>query len=1079
MGITTGAIQGILLISAVMAVFFILCYHMLVQASKEQGRNKAVQSDAEKMNLSILMILALFTHLFAAVLFKDYSHEQDMNCFVVWARMVYEDGFGAFYHSQGLTDYPPGYMYVLYVVGWLHHIFSIQSMSMVSILLTKMPAILCDLLTGYLLYRIAGKNLGSKKALWVASAYLLNPAVWFISAVWGQVDSVFTLFLVLMCYCITQKKLIPAYFSLAIGILMKPQMMIFTPVLIYGIIDQVFLHNFTYKRMLKELGMGLLAIALMFLLALPFGLEEVIGQYTKTMGSYPYATVNAYNFWTLQGMNWQPQETVRIGMSCSHWGTVFILAFLAVSVWLSYKMKDKKEKYYFISAFIIISMFFFSVRMHERYLFPAMVLLLLTYIEKPEKEMFSLYGMFSVYVFWNAAHVLYCYDYSDFDRWEAFPVFVSMAGLCTYIYLGYVMYRDWLCAIRGRTMENAGVTRHTTAGRHGKNTGARGRRGQAKSTGTVMCSHKLSKIDRIDIGVMVLISLVYAAVAFHGLGDKDAPQSGLIVENMYDSYVIDLGEVREISEIAWYNGYQHNPKFAVSTAVAEGEWTPLYDEQNALDIGDVFYWGRVETSVQARYLNLTNTSGKCQLMELVLLDEDKKPLKVAENEQTKALFDEQDLYCGRTTDKNSTYFDEIYHARTAYELLHNMRSTSKTDKIYCYENTHPPLGKIIIALGIGIFGMCPFGWRFMGCLFGVLMLPVLYIFAKKLLDKRAFAIAVTLLFAFDFMHFAQTRIATIDVFITFFVIVMYYFMYLYTQMSFYDTKLTKTFIPLAFSGLFMGIGCATKWTGVYAGIGLAVIFFACIWMRYREYRLALKNPGGSTNGIRHEKIVQAFFPNMWKTFGFCLLVFVAIPCIIYLLSYLPFYDGTDRGLIARMLKNQETMFTYHSGLEAEHDFSSVWFQWPFMYRPIWYYSGHVTDNIKEGISAFGNPLVWWCGVPAFLYMLYRIYKYKDGKACFLCAAYLAQYVPWFFVSRLTFIYHYFPSVPFVTLMLGYTCYQFAGDDKKRQRAVYVYVAASMLLFVLFYPVLSGKAVDNRFVNDWLRWLDTWVLVSGP
>lgn len=40
------------------------------------------------------------------------------------------------------------------------------------------------------------------------------------------------------------------------------------------------------------------------------------------------------------------------------------------------------------------------------------------------------------------------------------------------------------------------------------------------------------------------------------------------------------------------------------------------------------------------------------------------------------------------------------------------------------------------------------------------------------------------LFAADFMHFAQTRIATIDVYITFFIILMYYFMYDYTQKEF-------------------------------------------------------------------------------------------------------------------------------------------------------------------------------------------------------------------------------------------------------------------------------------------------------
>jgi predicted membrane-bound dolichyl-phosphate-mannose-protein mannosyltransferase len=43
---------------------------------------------------------------------------------------------------------------------------------------------------------------------------------------------------------------------------------------------------------------------------------------------------------------------------------------------------------------------------------------------------------------------------------------------------------------------------------------------------------------------------------------------------------------------------------------------------------------------------------------------------------------------------NSSYFDEIYHPRTAYENIHRMEP---------YETTHPPLGKAIMTIGIFLF----------------------------------------------------------------------------------------------------------------------------------------------------------------------------------------------------------------------------------------------------------------------------------------------------------------------------------------------------------------------------------------
>ena len=179
-----------------------------------------------------------------------------------------------------------------------------------------------------------------------------------------------------------------------------------------------------------------------------------------------------------------------------------------------------------------------------------------------------------------------------------------------------------------------------------------------------------------------------------------------------------------------------------------------------------------------------------------------------------------------------------------------------------------PLGKAIMAIGILIFGMCPFGWRFMGTLFGVIMVPVMYLLGKKLTKKTWLSSVITLLFTFDFMHFTQTRIATIDVFVTLFIMLMYFFMLCYYKLSFYDTPVKKTFIPLALSGICMGLGCASKWTGVYAGLGLGVIFAAVMIRRYGEYKTAMKDPKGSTEGIEHQYVIDNYSSLMLKT---CLL----------------------------------------------------------------------------------------------------------------------------------------------------------------------------------------------------------------
>src|SRR5690606_31695033 len=123
--------------------------------------------------------------------------------------------------------------------------------------------------------------------------------------------------------------------------------------------------------------------------------------------------------------------------------------------------------------------------------------------------------------------------------------------------------------------------------------------------------------------------------------------------------------------------------------------------------------------------------------------------------------------------------------------------------------------------GVQLFGLSPFGWRIVGTLVGVLMLPLIYMMAKAILRRSAYATGAIILFSVEFMHFTQTRISTIDVYGVFFIMLMFFFMNLYVRMNFFRDRLLHTFIPLGLAGLFFGLGVASKWIGLYGGVGLA------------------------------------------------------------------------------------------------------------------------------------------------------------------------------------------------------------------------------------------------------------------
>lgn len=1037
----------------------LLCCNPISSLIREKGKEENNQDKSYLVLLCIIFGTAFVIRIIAAAVYK--GNETDMNCFLLWSQNVFDEGLSKFYLSDSFHDYPPGYMYILYIVGAIRALFSWAWDSKASIVLTKLPAIIADMFTAYLIFKIASKRLKKSGAAFLSAVYLFCPMVILDSAVWGQTDSVFTVFMVLMCYLITEKKLIPSYFVFAIGILIKPQSLFFTPVLICGIIDQVFLEDFNWKKFFKNLVLGVAAILMIGVLMLPFGFSQALNQYTGTLKSYEYATINAYNFWNMLGHNWASQYDKLLGVQYKTWGTIAIILTVIISLIISFCCKKNAGKYYFIGGFVVTTVFMFAVRMHERYLFPAMVMFLLAFAMRLRKEIYMLYALICTVAFYNAAHVLFVYDNTNFNPKAPVPIAISIGLLLTVIFMFYVAVKLYF-----KPADDSQEVSEIMTQIEKKN-----QKTQDKITNNnpIKKSAVLARMTKKDFIALGVITLIYAVIAFARLGNMNAPKSDYSLVKQ-GAVTLDMGAEVNVAKLWDFLGYKNNPTYYIEyTNDVNGEWTTLCGQGSEWDAGSVFTWNQKDINVAARYFRISPSAenGEDSILELVFTDADGNLLEPVNAKEYKNLFDEQKMFTGRSTNLNGTYFDEIYHARTAYEMIHHL---------YCYENTHPPLGKAIMAVGILIFGMCPFGWRFMGTLFGVLMIPIIYNFAKKFWGETWICIVTTLLFTFDFMHFVQTRIATIDVFVTLFIMLSYYFMYCYTKLNFYDTPLKKTFIPLGLCGIAMGLSWASKWTGIYSSAGLCVIFFIQMYKRFREYQYANKNIDGSTDGISHKYISDNFVKMFIKTIGFCCIFFVVIPVIIYTLSYIPFSDGTDRAFITKVIEAQKTMFNYHSALSDTHPYSSKWYQWPIMYKPMWYYSGITADNLREGISAFGNPLVWWAGIPAFVYMLYLIYKDRDKKAIFLTLGYLSQYAPWLMVTRTVFIYHYFPSVPFVTVMLGYSFYKIVQKNPQRKKWVFVYTAAAIVLFAMFYPVLSGYPITISYANI-LKWFDSWVLVQ--
>ena len=1005
-----------MLISSVFTALFTICAVFLL--------NYSIKKDYIKVNINILpffAFLAIVLRIYLA--YTNLGHKTDMNCFSVWADMLYKNGFKAFYASDTFTDYPPGYMYILRIVGFIKNLYPFTKG--VESVIVKLPAMIFDIVMGFVVYSATKKTYSHQKAQLLAILMFFNPLSIINSAVWGQVDSIYLVFVSLSLLYLAKKRLILSFVIFSVAIIFKPQALIFTPVFLFSSYEYIKEHK--KAGFIKILSGIILLAILMLIMIIPVGIKNTFIQYTKTLASYPYASVNAFNIWGLFGMNWH-----ELNLPLTLIGYAFIIIATVFSGVIYFKT-DSFAKYFVSASFLCFSVYMLSVKMHERYAYCAIALMLLAFCFSKERKHFLLSLLLGISQVINVSWIYFIYEKNPTVHYQStFIIIASFINLLLLIYMTY------LCL----TKKDSSLFSPSKI-----------------KMPKINSSSPL--VTRKDIIAIVIITLAYSSVALYNLGDTKSCKTEYTL-NANEQFKVSFDEEYEISKFCLFN--KNVPVDDKNTLTFS-----FFDEDNkptssiTLDDCNVFSWNfSVLENTKAKHIIIT-TKKETTLCEVAFFNPDSNLISPA-SATSLELFDEQSLVPKSRTNLNSTYFDEIYHARTAYEYIEGLP---------VYEWTHPPLGKIFISIGIRLFGMNPFGWRIVGTFFGILMVPFIYLFSKKIFKKTWLSCVLCIIFSFDFMHFVQTRIATIDVYITLFVILMYYYMYSYYNMDFYNTKISKTFIPLLFSGISFGLGVASKWTGVYAGAGLCVIFFITLHKRYKEYLLSLEN---QNTDIAH-KIISSFKKNTAYTLIFCVFAFVFIPLLIYAISYIPFVK-CEGGSLSSIIKNQTDMFYYHSRtvLSSTHPFSSRWYEWIIMKRPIWYYSNTISQNLKEGISAFGNPLVWWLGIPCVIFTLYEAVIKKEKKAIFLITAYLAQLVPWIFVERVVFIYHYFPCIPFLVLIIGYAINELYKKTKFVKYLSFLYTLAVVMLFTLFYPVLSGIAVNPDWVNRFLEWFSTWTLI---
>lgn len=970
-----------------------------------------------KYGMIAILLGALALRLLLVVITEGYA--SDVGCFSAWAMRMAENGPAGFYAPDYFADYPPAYMLVLGLVGKLAQFLGVGYGTKGMELLLAMVPIGCDLAMAALIGKIALSCCGPRAGLMAAASAAFCPALLYDTGVWKQVDGILCFLMVACFWLFSREKWLAGAAVYGLALAMKPQPLLLGPALAVCFAAAVF-QNKTIKQKGRMLGVTLLsalcAVGVVLLCGLPFAPGQqpgwLLDKYTGTVSSYPYASVNGFGLLALLGGNWKPQqEAAFAGISWQLLGTLGIAAATVGLICLAvHGAKNGRACPLLLAAFYGTAVFALAHRMHERYILPAVLLTLAAAMRWNDRRLLGAFWTLSFSSLFNQAIVLTSNGTDDqFLASDTAVIMIrvialfTLAGFALLVWGAVSVTGGRNCPIwtQKQTLEEEQRTQPRWKSR--------------------------------EIAFLTALTALTTLISLFNLGDLKAPQLPMDA----------IGAVREET----FELHEPAQELWLYTGVTWTGSAVLLDEAGQelarTEIGNqsAFKWLRAAAAELApgKYtIRLENS----QLMEIALRTAGGTPAAVTGGG---ALLDEQELVPEEFSYRNSTYFDEIYHGRTAYEHLHGMP---------VYETTHPPLGKVFIMLGAAVFGMTGFGWRVSGALFGAAMVPVMHLFVRRLTRSRLGAGVAAVLLALDGLRFSQSRIATIDVYGAFFILLAAYFMVWYCQ-SVLEKGVCKSILPMALAGIAFGLGAASKWTGLYAGAGLAVLYFGVLWQRWKQKR-------------------TGFGRELSAAIAGGVLFFVMIPLGIYIAAYFPYWWRESGFSLAEWWQCQLSMFSYHSQLASTHPFESRWYTWPFAIRPVWYYLGSTGEGLRASISGMASPLVAWVSTFAIGFVIWRqVSGRKSGAGGALLVLYLAQLLPWVLIARSTFFYHYFPSLLFAVASIGF---MFAEWQKKQEKtagkAAIVLLAAAFAVFVWFYPAVSGLTVPEGWIRS-LHWLNSW------
>ncbi len=453
-----GSLSGILYLVLGVLLVLSLSYGVYVALRRKgyvnrrevEGKGKFLTFVIKWYPLAILLFVALAVRITLSLLYL--GTRTNMEAFSGSAIKLSSVGLNEFYASSAQRILPL-HLYLLWACGGLINLFGAKGAGLY--MLVKLPAILAELGTIIIIYKLAKKFFGDVGAILCGALYAFIPSTLTAISVWGEMDSITAFFALLTLYLILNPneirdtaRYIGIFICLLLGSMVAVEYLWLVPVVLAYIVVTFIKKKDT--RLLIGVCAGS-ALVLFYVLNIPFCINYiakgrvfyVFEKYWEILfgGARNYSQ-DAFNLYSIVGLNWRNVSRISLIMNA-----VFAVILFAFVIFVYLKNKSRIELI-LLSAFTLIGAYTFAIDMSPTVLIVGITLLMAYAIIVNEKRAYLLVTVYSLLLFvdcavlMNASNSLssYIMNTATFKPGDAFLIVMSVVNLLTFFGFVYLIY---------------------------------------------------------------------------------------------------------------------------------------------------------------------------------------------------------------------------------------------------------------------------------------------------------------------------------------------------------------------------------------------------------------------------------------------------------------------------------------------------------------------------------------------------------------------------------------------------------------------------------------------------------------